>query len=171
MAAHLEGKGCSILDVTGLAQKNGAVNSHVRIAADPGDLHATRIGDAAADLVLGCDIVVSASAAGLAVLSPQRTFALVNTCVAPTSDFATDPDLDLSTGSMQQSIRAAAGADCHFVAATQLATALMGDAIASNLFLVGYALQRGRIPVGLGALERAIELNGRAVEMNKRALA
>jgi indolepyruvate ferredoxin oxidoreductase len=172
MAAHLEGKGCSVLDVTGLAQKNGAVNSHVRIASNPADLHATRIAAGGADLLLGCDIVVTASAAGLAVLSPRRTVALVNTCVAPTSDFASDPDLDLSAESMLQGIRSAAGADdCHFVAATQLATALLGDAIASNLFMVGYALQLGRIPVGLQALERAIELNGRAVEMNKRALA
>jgi indolepyruvate ferredoxin oxidoreductase len=171
MAAHLEGKGCSVLDVTGLAQKNGPVTSHVRIAADPSDLHATRIASGAADLVLGCDIVVTATPENLGKLSTQRSAAVVNTDVAPTSDFATSPDLDLSSDAMEQAIRGGArDGDAHFVAATELATAILGDSIASNLFLVGYALQRGWIPVGRGALERAIELNGRAVEMNKRAL-
>jgi indolepyruvate ferredoxin oxidoreductase len=172
MAAHLEGKGCSVLDVTGLAQKNGPVSSHIRIASDPEDLHATRISAGGADLVLGCDIVVTAGADGLAKLARSKTTAIVNSHVAPTSDFATNADLDLSSSAMETAIGAAVGEDAlHVVASTRLATALMGDAIASNLFLVGYALQLGRLPVGLGALERAIELNGRAVEMNKRALA
>jgi indolepyruvate ferredoxin oxidoreductase len=172
MAAHLEGKGTSILDVTGLAQKNGPVSSHIRVASQPEDLHATRIARGAADLVLGCDIVVAAGADGLLKMAPGRTTAVINSLVAPTSDFATNADLDLSSTSMEEAIRSAAGDDdLHVVASTRLATALMGDAIASNLFLVGFALQRGRLPVSLGALERAIELNGRSVEMNKRALA
>jgi indolepyruvate ferredoxin oxidoreductase len=171
MAAHLEGKGCSLLDVTGLAQKNGPVSSHVRIAARPEDLHATRIPAGGADLVLGCDIVVTAGADGLAKMAPGRTRAVVNSHLAPTSDFATHPDLDLSTEGMEGAIRQAAGAeDDHFIEATALARALLGDSIGANLFLVGFALQKGWIPVGLPALHRAIELNGRAVEMNKRAL-
>jgi indolepyruvate ferredoxin oxidoreductase len=169
MAAHLEGKGASVLDVTGLAQKNGPVTSHVRVAASPEDLFSTRIGVGRADLVLGCDIVVTAGAEGLSRMSREHTTAVVNLHVAPTFDFATHPDLDLSSDAMTKAIGEAA-ADPHFVAATKLATALLGDAIASNLFLLGYALQRGRVPVGLPALERAIELNGRAVAMNKRAL-
>src|SRR5690606_18405773 len=89
-----------------------------------------------------------------------------------TAAFATDPDLDLSSAAMEAAIRAAAGdSGCTFVPATELATALLGDALATNLFLVGLALQQGRLPVSLAALERAIELNGRAVAMNKRALA
>jgi indolepyruvate ferredoxin oxidoreductase len=172
MAAHLEGKGCSVLDVTGLAQKNGPVTSHVRIADRPEDLFATRIAAGNADLVLGCDIVVTSGAEPLSRMAKGRTSAIVNTHVAPTADFATHPDLDLSPAHMEQAIRTAAGDEgCEFVAATELATALLGDALATNLFLVGYALQRGRIPVGLRALERAIELNGRAVAMNRRALA
>ena len=171
MAAHLEGKGCSVLDVTGLAQKNGPVTSHVRIASRPEDLFATRIAAGAADLVLGCDIVVTAGADALSKMA-KGTVAVVNDHVAPTADFASHPDLDLSPTAMQDAIRGAAGGDgCHFVAATQLATALFGDALATNLFLVGYALQLGRIPVGRAALERAIELNDRAVAQNKRALA
>jgi indolepyruvate ferredoxin oxidoreductase len=171
MAAHLEGKGCLLLDVTGLAQKNGPVTSHVRISRSPEDLHATRIAAGAADLLLGCDIVVAAGAEGLSKLSPECTTAVVNSCVAPTSAFATSPDLDLSSRQMEEAISGASGGAAHFVAATRLAYALTGDAIAANLFLLGYAYQLGRLPVGLGALGRAIELNGRAIEMNKNALA
>ncbi|HXK24558.1 MAG TPA: indolepyruvate ferredoxin oxidoreductase family protein [Myxococcota bacterium] len=170
MAAHLEGKGASVLDVTGLAQKNGPVTSHVRVAARPDQLHATRIAAGSADLVIGCDIVVAASPENLAKLSPARSAAVVNSHVAPTFEFATHPDLDLSGDPMRAALRAGAEA-CHFVDATRLATALLGDAIFTNPFLLGYALQKRRLPVSLAALERAIELNGRAIDANKRALA
>jgi indolepyruvate ferredoxin oxidoreductase len=170
MAAHLEGKGCSTLDVTGLAQKNGPVTSHVRIAKSPEDLFATRIAAGGADLVLGCDVVVTSGIESLKAMSSTRTTAVINDHVAPTSDFASDPDLDLSSAGLLDAIRMRAKT-AHVVGATRLATALLGDSIAGNLFLLGYALQLGQVPVGLPALERAIELNGRAVEMNKRALA
>ncbi len=171
MAAHLEGKGTSLLDVTGLAQKNGPVSSHVRIAERAEDLFATRIAAGAADLVLGCDIVVTTSIDGLGRMSPARTTAVVNTHVAPTADFATNADLDLSSKGMEDTVaRVCRPGGMHALDATRLATSLFGDAIASNLFMLGYAMQLGLIPVSLGALERAIELNGRAVEMNKRAL-
>jgi indolepyruvate ferredoxin oxidoreductase len=171
MAAHLEGKGCSVLDVTGLSQKNGAVASHIRVAERAEDLHATRIAAGSADLVLGCDIVVTASSEHLAKLGEGRTTPVVNRHVTPTADFANDPDLDLSSGGMEAAIRAAAGAErCRFVDATRLATVLLGDAIYTNPLLLGFAFQLGRLPVGLPALERAIELNGRAVETNLRAL-
>jgi indolepyruvate ferredoxin oxidoreductase len=172
MAAHLEGKGCSVLDVTGLAQKNGPVTSHVRVASRPEALAATRIAAGAADLVIGCDIVVTTSADSLAKLSVGRTHAIVNSHVAPTSEFATNPDLDLSSRGMEDAIRAAAGASaCEFVAATRLATALCGDAIFTNPFLMGFAYQKGLLPVGRGALERAFALNARAVAANLRAFA
>ena len=169
MAAHLEGKGCSVLDVTGLAQKNGPVTSYVRLAATPEQLHATRIAAGGADLVLGSDIVVTSGADPLSKMAPDRTTAVVNCHVAPTADFASNPDLDLSSKAMEDAIRAAAGESSVFLPATSLATALLGDAIATNLFLVGHAWQLGRIPVSRAALERAIELNGRAIEMNRRA--
>jgi len=172
MAAHLEGKGASELDVTGLAQKNGPVSSHVRIANDPASIHSTRIPAGTADLVIGSDIVVTTGMDGLSRMAKGRTTVVANTHVAPTSDFASNPDLDLSSREMERAIAAVAGEDgCHFLPASQLATALLGDAIATNLFLLGYAFQLGRLPVSLGALERAIELNGRAVEMNLRAFA
>jgi len=171
MAAHLEGKGVSELDVTGLAQKNGPVTSHVRIAERPESLHATRIARGAAHLVLGSDPVVTTNAESLSRMAKGRTTAVLNTHVQPTFEFATNPDLDLSPEGMEALVREAVGeGDVHALPATELATALTGDAIATNLFLLGYALQKGRIPVGLPALRRAIELNGRAVARNQRAL-
>ena len=172
MAAHLEGRSCSVLDVTGLAQKNGPVTSHVRIATSSEDLHANRIAAGAADLVIGCDIVVAANPENLAKLGHGRTTPIVNQHVAPTSEFANNPDLDLSSRNMEAAIQAGAGEErCSFVDATRLARALLGDAIFTNPFLMGYAFQSGRLPVSLEAVERAIELNARSVELNKRAFA
>ena len=172
MAAHLEGKGCSVLDVTGLAQKNGPVTSHVRIAARPDQLFASRIAAGGADTVLACDIVVASNPENLAKLSKGLTTPIVNSHVAPTSDFASNPDLDLTGANLQAAIRAGAGDEaCHFVPATRLATALLGDAIFTNPFLMGFAYQKGRLPVGQPALERAMQLNGRAVDANRRAFA
>ena len=158
--------------MTGLAQKNGAVSSHVRIARDPGALHATRIGSGGADLLIACDLVVATSPENLPKLGAGRSVAVVNSDVAPTAEFASRPDLDLRPDAMEDTIRRAAGEGAsHFLPATRLATALLGDALGTNLFLLGYAFQLGRVPVSLAALERAIELNGRAADWNKRAFA
>ncbi|MGA3305778.1 MAG: indolepyruvate ferredoxin oxidoreductase family protein [Stellaceae bacterium] len=172
MAAHLEGKGCSVLDFTGLAQKNGAVMSHVRLAPNPSDLHAVRLSAGGADLLLGCDMVVSASAAALARIENGVTRAIVNSDYQPTAAFVMNPDVDFEIASMSRTIRNAAGdKNADFVDATVLATALLGDSVAANLFLLGYAFQKGLIPLSLEAIERAIELNGVAIEMNKHAVA
>ena len=172
MAAHLEGKGCSVLDFTGLAQKNGAVMSHVRLAPDPSDLHAVRLSAGGADLLLGCDMVVSASAAALARIENGVTRAIVNSDYQPTAAFVMNPDVDFEIASMSRTIRNAAGdKNADFVDATGLATALLGDSVAANLFLLGYAFQKGLVPLSLEAIERAVELNGVAVEMNKHAIA
>jgi indolepyruvate ferredoxin oxidoreductase len=172
MAAHLEGRGCSVLDFTGLAQKNGAVASHVRLAPDPGDLHAVRVGAGAADLLLGCDMVAAASPSSLATIDRGRTRAVINGTLTPTAQFVLDRDMDLSEAPMQRALCAAAGSEAvDTVPATSLATALMGDAIATNLFMLGYAFQRGLVPLSRAAIERAIELNGTAVESGKAAFA
>lgn len=170
MAAHLEGKGSSELDVTGLAQKNGPVSSHVRIADDAEKIHATRIGVASTDLVLGCDIVTTTNFENLPKLS-SRTTAVVNHDVAPTAQFSADADIDMSPNKMIDAIRQVVGEDsAHFPAATDLARVLLGDTIASNMLMLGFAAQLGKLPVSLEALDRAIELNGRSVELNKRAV-
>jgi Pyruvate/2-oxoacid:ferredoxin oxidoreductase gamma subunit len=111
MAAHLEGKGCSALDFTGLAQKNGAVMSHVRIAAQPEDIGAVRIAAGGADLLLGCDIVVSASPAGLSRAEYTKTRAIINADLQPTASFVINPDIDFEIGAMQRAIRDAVGDD------------------------------------------------------------
>ena len=170
MAAHLEGKGCSALDFTGLAQKNGAVMSHVRIAAQPEDIAAVRVAAGGADLLLGCDMVVSASPAGLSRADYMKTRAIINADLQPTASFVINPDIDFEVGAMQRAIRDAVGDDhLDIVDATGIATALLGDTIATNAFMLGFAFQKGLIPLSLEAICKAIELNGAAVEMNTRA--
>jgi indolepyruvate ferredoxin oxidoreductase len=171
MAAHLEGRGLSVLDMAGLAQKGGAVFSHVRIARRPEDLHATRIAMGEADLLLGCDLVVSASNEALSKVRAGTTRAVVNSSESPTAEFVRNPDWQFAGGTMTQQLREAVGdeAHCAFVDANQLTTALMGDAIYTNPFVLGFAWQKGWIPLALETLLRAIELNGVAVESNKRA--
>ncbi|THF61354.1 indolepyruvate ferredoxin oxidoreductase family protein [Pseudothauera rhizosphaerae] len=170
MGAHLDGKGVTVLDMTGLAQKGGSVFSHIRLADRPEDLHAVRIAAGEADAVIGGDVIVSASVEALAKMAAGHTRAVINCAETPTSEFALNPDWQFPLARMQAAIRDAvsdAGAD--FLDAQQLATTLMGDAIATNLFLLGYAWQKGMVPVSHGALMQAIELNGTAVEMNRKA--
>ncbi|HZD26992.1 MAG TPA: indolepyruvate ferredoxin oxidoreductase family protein, partial [Alphaproteobacteria bacterium] len=169
MAAHIEGKGVTVLDNTGLSQKGGAVMSHVRIAPTPDDLLSVRIADGHADLLLGADIVVASGADSVSKLEPGATRAVVNSHLAPTADFVLDADAQTPVGPMREAIRRATGDNlAEFLDATRLATAIMGDAIATNLFLLGYAHQRGLIPLSAAAVEQAITLNGVAVEMNRR---
>ena len=168
MAAHLEGRGCTVLDFTGLAQKNGAVMSHVRLAPRPEDLHAVRIAVGGANLLLGCDMVVAAGPNALSRLESGITNAVVNSYVQPTAAFVTNGDIDFEAEDMKRAIREATGGATSFVDGTGLATALLGDSIATNLFMLGYAWQKGLVPLSLEAILRAIELNGVAVETGKR---
>jgi len=170
MAAHLENKACSVFDMTGLAQKNGAVTSHLRIASNPDDLHAVRIGGGETQLLLGCDLVVTASDEVLRTIQPNKTWAIVNSRVVPTGDFQIDGDMDFRTEVLGDAVRAAVGEDHSiFIDAGKLATAILGNSIATNLFMVGYAYQRGLLPLSGAAIVRAIEINEVAVESNKSA--
>jgi indolepyruvate ferredoxin oxidoreductase len=168
MAAHLEGKACTVLDVSGLAQKNGAVMSHIRLAPRLDDLHAVRVATGGVDLLLGCDLVVAASPAALSRIESRATKAVINSHVRPTAAFIFNPDVDFETANKLQAIKTAAR-DTDLVDATGLASVLMGDAIAANLFILGYAFQKGLVPLSLAAIERAIELNALAIESNKRS--
>ncbi|TMG72573.1 MAG: indolepyruvate ferredoxin oxidoreductase family protein, partial [Betaproteobacteria bacterium] len=170
VAAHLEGKGVTVLDMSGLAQKFGPVMSHVRIARSPRDLHSVRVGTGAADLVLGCDLVVASGTEALSKMNDKTTKVLVNATVSPTADFVKNPDWQLPGTDLQADIVDAAGAkNVDFVPAGKLATALLGDAIATNMFMLGYAFQKGWVPLAEESLLRAIELNGVAVEFNEKA--
>jgi len=177
MAAHVEGKGATALDFTGLAQKNGAVMSHVRLAPEPEDLYAVRISAGGADLVLGCDAVVAASSNALATMEQGVTRAVINAGIQPTAAFVMDNSIDLGAEETVTRIREALGRDSQgqeradFIDASALATALMGDSIAANPFLLGYAWQKGLLPLKLESLQAAIEINGVAVEANLRAFA
>ena len=169
MAAHLEGKGAAVLDMTGLAQKGGAVMSHLRIAASPAAIQTVRIAPGGARLLLGCDLVVAGGKEALAALAPERGHAVVNTHEMMTGDFTRNADFSLPAAALRQAIEQTAGERARFVPATRLASALLGDAIATNLFMVGFAYQQGLLPVSAAAIERAIEINRVAVAMNRSA--
>ncbi|MFN6507620.1 indolepyruvate ferredoxin oxidoreductase family protein [Xanthomonas translucens pv. translucens] len=172
MAGHLEGKGASVLDQTGLAQKGGAVTTHIRLARQPEDLHAVRIAAGEADLVLGCDMVVVNDYWALSKVRGDRSQVVLNTYEAMPGSFTTHPDMQFPAADIVAGVRLALGGrEPLLLDATQLATALLGDAIASNLFMLGYAWQQGLVPLSYAALMRAIELNGAAVAMNQQAFA
>jgi indolepyruvate ferredoxin oxidoreductase len=170
MAAHLEGKGCSVLDMTGLAQKGGAVFTHIRIAERPEDIHAVRIAAGGARLLLGCDIVVAASFDGLAKIQQGKTAAVINSYEAVTGEFTRKPDLEFPGRRLRDLITDATGGErTDFIDGTHIATTLCGDSIATNMFMLGYAYQKGLVPVSAAAIEQAIALNATAVDANKRA--
>ena len=170
MAAHLEGSGAGVIDMSGLAQKGGPVHSHIRIAARPEDIHAIRVPPGGADLVLGGDIVVAGSKNVLGAVSEGCTRVVVNLAEFLPGDFTRDADFTLPAKRIERAITEAAGRECcHFVDATRIASGLLGNSIGANIFLVGYAYQLGTLPLSAGAIEQAIALNGEAVAMNLAA--
>ncbi len=171
MAAHIESRGISVLDVAGLAQKGGAVHSHIQIAALPEQLFATRIAMGDADLLLGCDLIVSGGAEVLAKFRRGRTRALLSSSQAPTAEFVRNREWQFPAANILEQLRAAVqeDADIAQIDAQFLATRLLGDSIYANPLLLGAAWQKGWLPLRHESLVRAIELNGAAVEANKRA--
>jgi len=170
MAAHVENKGAIVLDMSGLAQKGGPVMSHVRLADHQGDLHSTRVGTGSADLVIGCDLIVTASRDALSRMGEGRTQAMINSSGATTAAFVRNPDWQFpDAGSRGEIVRACGNDNVSFVDAGQIATALMGDSIATNMFMLGYAFQKGTVPLSEAAILKAIELNGVSVNFNKAA--
>jgi indolepyruvate ferredoxin oxidoreductase len=170
MAAHLDGKGCGIIDMAGLAQKGGAVLSHLRIARKPEDIHAIRVPAGGADLVLGGDMVVASAKKVLAAVKRDQTRIIANLAEIFPGDFTRNADFSLPTERIKRAIRASAGEDrSHFIDATRLANALLGNSVGANIFLVGYAYQIGALPLSAAAIEKAIGLNGEAVAMNQAA--
>ena len=170
MAAHVEGKGCSVLDMSGLAQKGGPVLSHVRLADSPDQLFSTRVGTGAADLVIGCDEIVTAGRDALSRMGEGRTHAVINATGTPTAAFVRNPDWQFPEAGAQQDIHRACGAGrAEFIDAGRIATALMGDSIATNLFMLGYAWQKGWVPLAEASILKAIALNGVSVDFNTQA--
>jgi indolepyruvate ferredoxin oxidoreductase len=170
MAAHIEGTGCSVLDMAGLAQKGGAVLSHVVLAASSADLLNTRVAMGEADVALLGDLVVGTSQEAIGRMLPGRTRVLLNSDVAPTASFVHNPDWVLPGSDLTAELAAACGpGNLAAFDASELAVGLLGDAIYSNPMMLGYAYQKGWLPVGEAALKRAIELNGQQVPNNLAA--
>ena len=168
-AAHIEGKGVTVLDMAGLAQKGGAVLSHVQLANRPEDLHATRVALGEADLVIGCDALVSASPEVLSRLRPDHGRAVVNSSAAPTAAFLSQPTWRFPGAQAQAALTQSTGGHCDFLEAGPLAEALLGDSIYANPLLLGYAWQKGGLPLSLDSLRRAIQINGVSVDKNLAA--
>jgi indolepyruvate ferredoxin oxidoreductase len=166
MAAHLEGKGCGMIDMAGLAQKGGAVFTHVRIARTPAEISTIRVSAGKADVVLGCDLVVSGARKVLGAVREGHTIFVANTAEIMPGEFTRSPDFSLPVERLKKAIRAAAGEKALFFDATRAANVLFGNAIGANMLLLGVAAQHGGLPVSTEAVERAIELNGESVAMN-----
>ena len=170
MAAHLEGLGCGLLDMAGLAQKGGSVWSHLRFGPSPEAIKTIRIAAGGADLVLGCDMIVAGNSKTLAATRHGSTRMLVNVQEKMPGEFARAADMQFPSGGLRGNVVDAVGEDCaEFVDAGRIATALVGDSIAANMFMLGFAYQRGLIPISATAIEAAIVLNGTAQQMNQDA--
>ncbi|MFZ5619382.1 MAG: indolepyruvate ferredoxin oxidoreductase family protein, partial [Pseudomonadota bacterium] len=170
MAAHLEGKGATVLDFMGFAQKGGSVLSYVRLGRNPEALNQVRIDAGEAEAVIACDLVVATDPRSLSVMAPAHTRVVANADIAPTADFIRDRNIDFDARGRLRTLRTACSEDrVVTIDATEIALRLLGDTVFSNMFLLGFAWQQGLAPVGLAALMRAIELNGVAVEKNKTA--
>ncbi|MGO1693367.1 MAG: DUF6537 domain-containing protein [Marinobacter sp.] len=170
MAAHLEARGTSVLDFTGFAQKGGTVLSYVRMAPSPDKLNQVRISNGQADAVIACDLVVASSQKALSVLRPNHTRVVANEAELPTADYVLFRDADMQADKRLDLICNAVG-DHNFARldANGIAESLMGDTVFSNVMMLGFAWQRGLLPLSQAALMKAIELNGVAVDRNKEA--
>ena len=170
MAAHLEGKGSSVLDFTGFAQKFGPVLSYVRIGDSPAAINQVRIDASAADALIGCDIVVSSSPKASGCFQPGMKVVL-NTAEMPTGDIVQHRDANLNVEARVSSIASHTGVDSpHSINANEIAEKAFGDTVFSNMIMLGYAWQLGLVPVTEKALLQAIELNGVALEKNRKAI-
>ncbi|WJR80914.1 indolepyruvate ferredoxin oxidoreductase family protein [Bradyrhizobium sp. NP1] len=168
MAAHLDGRGVSVMDQIGLAQKGGEVTTHIRIAANPDAIGPVRFAAREADTLIGCDLAVASSPEVLSLLS-ERALAIVNDHVVMTGEFTAQPDVVFPDALMKRRIES--HSDATFTDLSELATRLLGDAVGANMMALGMAWQKGRVPVTEDSILRAIELNGVAIAMNKAAFA
>jgi indolepyruvate ferredoxin oxidoreductase len=169
MAAHIEGKASMILDMSGLAQKGGAVLSHVRLSEHTADVTCSRIVTGTADLVLAADEVVAASKDTITLCESSRTTGVINSHIIPTSDFILNRDFNFQNRQVNSVLETAMRKESSFFDFTRPAEMLLGDSIATNIMMMGYAYQKGLLPLSAAAIEQAIEVNGVSVKMNKEA--
>jgi indolepyruvate ferredoxin oxidoreductase len=169
MAAHIEGKASMILDMSGLAQKGGAVLSHVRLSKNTADVTCSRIVTGTADLLIAADEVVAVAKETITLAESSRTHGVINTHLIPIADFIQDRDFDFKRGKVNLVLENALRKDSSFLDFTKPAETLLGDSIATNMMMMGFAYQKGLLPVGAEAIEQAIELNGVSIKMNTQA--
>ncbi|MBR0797452.1 indolepyruvate ferredoxin oxidoreductase family protein [Bradyrhizobium jicamae] len=169
MAAHIEGKASMILDMSGLAQKGGAVLSHVRLSEHTADVTCSRIVTGTADLVLAADEVVAASKDTITLCDASRTVGVINSHVIPTADFILNRDFNFQSRKVNSVLETELRKDSAFLDFTRPAEALLGDSIATNMMMMGFAYQRGLLPLSAEAIEKAIEVNGVSIKMNTQA--
>ena len=169
VAAHADGLYSSNLDVTGLAQKYGAVHSHVKVATNPEQLNSTRIASGEADTLIGADVIVSAGDEVLATLVPGRSIGVISTHITPTAEFSRNPDWNVDESLLIQRLESVCEDKLLQLDSITLAEKVIGDAVFANTLLLGAAWQQGGIPVSFEAIMRALELNGVAVELNRYA--
>ncbi|MFK7857181.1 MAG: indolepyruvate ferredoxin oxidoreductase family protein [Granulosicoccus sp.] len=169
MAAHIDGGACMVLDMAGLAQKGGAVLSHVRLAARAEQVASPHIVSGSADLVIAADAVVAASGDGQVLCDAQRTHAIVNTSTAPVAGFVRERDFDFKYSAVESVVAGKVRDSRHFLGFSEYAQAVTGDSISTNVMMLGYAWQQGLVPLSFDALDQAIKLNGVAVELNQKA--
>jgi len=169
MAAHVEGKASMILDMSGLAQKGGAVLSHVRLSEHTADVTCSRIVTGTADLLLAADEVVASAKDTISLCESGRTYGVVNTHLIPIADFILNRDFDFRTGQVNDVLLSAVRPESAFFDFTRPAERLLGDTIATNVMMMGFAYQRGLLPLSAEAIEKAIEVNAVSVKMNTQA--
>jgi indolepyruvate ferredoxin oxidoreductase len=168
MAAHVDGLAASSVDMTGLAQKGGAVFSHVRIGATEETPVGGRVPAASANVLIACDLLVAAGPEALALYAKDRTEAVGNADFQPTADLVFDRDAQFDGPAMARRI-AAASKSYDGCPAVEMAEEKLGDAIYANMIMLGFAWQKGLVPVSARALYRAINLNGVETEANLQA--
>jgi indolepyruvate ferredoxin oxidoreductase len=169
MAAHIDGKGAGMMEMAGLAQKGGAVHIHCRLANAPADISAIRVAVGEADAVIGGDLVVTAGAKTLGLMTTGRTGAVVNSHEIITGDFTRNTEFRIPSDRLQLSLEVRLKDRVQFFDATELSRAALGDSIYSNMVVFGAVWQQGLIPLSLEAISQAITLNGAGPERNLRA--
>ncbi len=169
MAAHIEGKASMILDMSGLAQKGGAVLSHVRLSQNTEEVTCSRIVTGTADVLLAADEVVAVAKETISLCESHRTHGVINTHLIPIADFIHNRDFDFQRGKVNHVLEASLLQGSTFFDFTHVAESLLGDTIATNVMMMGYAFQRGLLPVSAEAIEQAIAVNGVSIKMNTQA--
>jgi len=169
MAAHIEGKASMILDMSGLAQKGGAVLSHVRLAQATDEVTCSRIVTGTADLLIAADEVMAISKETISLCESARTTGIVNTHLIPIADFVRDRDFNFQRGRVNDVLAMALRPASTFLDFTKAAEGLLGDSIATNMMMMGFAYQQGLLPLQAASIEQAIELNGVSIKMNMLA--